>query len=140
MGLVEGLATLLAAKGIVTFDPTGITGDVFIEDMPPIDPDQAVSLTIGGGSESDSLLPYDEPLVQIRVRGTADPRVSRDRAVAIRSALHGLSDRLLPGGIYLVLAVAVQPAPNSIGQDDLHRHEHVFDLRCEILSPSENRL
>jgi hypothetical protein len=140
MGLVEGLASLLTAKGIVTFDPTGITGDVFIGDMPPTVPDQAVSITISGGTESDSLLPYDEPLVQIRVRGTADPRVSRDRAAQIWSALHGLSDRLLPDGTYLVLAVAVQPAPNSIGMDDLQRHEHTFDLRCEILNVTDNRL
>jgi len=139
LSLTEGLATLLTAQGLVKFDPDGLTGDTFIEDMPPQTPDQAVSLTIGGGSEADSLLPYDEPLVQIRVRGTADPRVSRDRCAKIRSALHGLSDRLLPGGVYLVLAVAVQPAPQSMGQDDLNRHEHVFDLRCEILNATDNR-
>ena len=139
MSLVEGLATLLTAKGLVSFDPTGLESDIFMDDMPSA-PDQAVSLTVNGGSESDSLLPYDEPRVQVRVRGTADPRVSRDRAEKIRGALHGLSDRLLPGGIYLVLAVAVQPSATSIGQDNLHRHEHVFDLRCEILNSSENRL
>ena len=105
----------------------------------PQSPDQAVSLTVAGGTEADSALPYDEPLIQIRVRGTQDPRVSRDRCASIRSALHGLSDMTLPDGTYLVLAVAVQAAPQSMGKDDLNRHEHVIDLRCEILNATDNR-
>lgn len=137
--ILEGLANYLQSKSLVTFDATGLTGDVFIESMPPQTPGPAVSLSIGGGSEADSKLPYDEPLIQIRVRGTADPRVSRDRAARIRSALHGLSDTYLPGGVYLTLAVAVQAAPQSIGMDDLNRYEHVFDLRCEIYNATDNR-
>ena len=141
MSLTEGLAQQLQAKGLVTFDPTGTTGDTFIEIMPPQTPHKAVSLTFAGGVESDSKLPYDEPLVQVRVRGdeSGDPRNSRDRAASIRGALHGLSDMTLPDGTYLVLALAVQATPQSIGRDDLHRYEHVFDLRCEISNPTANR-
>ena len=141
MSVTEGLAQRLAALGLLTFDATGTTGDTFIEIAPPQTPDQAVTLTVTGGVESDSKLPYDEPIVQVRVRGAAsgDPRSSRDRATKIRAALHGLSDVTLPDGTYLTLAVAVQPAPQSIGQDDTHRYEHVFDLRCEILNATDNR-
>jgi hypothetical protein len=139
VSLTEGLAQRLQAAGLCTFDATGTTGDTYIETMPGTTPDQAVGLFTTGGIESDSKLPYDEPIVQVRVRGTADPRVSRDRAAAMRNLLHGLSDVALPDGTYLVLAVAVQAAPQSIGVDDRLRHEHVFDLRCEILNASDNR-
>ena len=141
MSLTEGLAQWLENRNLLNFDPAGMEGDTFIEIMPPQTPNMAVSLTIAGGVESDSKLPYDEPLVQIRVRGdaTGDPRGSRDRAAAIWGELHGLSDLMLPDGTYLVLAVAVQSAPQSIGQDALNRYEYVFDVRCEVRSVTVNR-
>ncbi|MFF9844613.1 minor capsid protein [Streptomyces sp. NPDC013740] len=137
--LLDGLARYLQERGLVTYDPTGVSGDCFIETMPS-SPDEAVALTIYDDRvEPDSLLPYDEPRVQVRVRGTTDPRVSRRRCAAIRSHLHGLGPVILPDGTNLILSISIQAAPGSIGVDDSGRHEHVCNFRMEIRQPTVHR-
>ncbi|HEY6116475.1 MAG TPA: minor capsid protein [Candidatus Dormibacteraeota bacterium] len=138
--LLDGLARHLQAQGLVTYEPASASGDLFLESMPPT-PDEAVTLTIyDDGRESDSKLGYDEPYVQVRVRGTKDPRVSRQRCTAIRDELHGLGEMTLPDGTELILSVALQNAPASIGIDQLGRHEHVANFRMEIRSVTTHRV
>ncbi|MFD3929686.1 minor capsid protein [Streptomyces sp. NPDC058614] len=138
--LLDGIARHLQDKGLVTYRPSTPGGDLFLETMPPA-PDEAVALTIyDDGKESDSKLAYDEPRVQVRVRGTKDPRVSRQRCAAIRSELHGLGPLTLPDGTDLILSVALQNAPASIGIDANGRHEHVANFRMEHLAVTEHRV
>jgi hypothetical protein len=137
VALLDGIARYLDQLGLVEFDETGTTGDCFEEVMPD-KPDSAVSLTLYGGPEPDSKLPYEEPRVQVRVRGGADPRVSRARAQAIYSALHGLDHETLPDGTFVVLCIAIS-TPASIGRDTNSRHEHVINFRCEITSVTAHR-
>ena len=137
--LLDGLARYLAERGLVVYDPAGAGGDCFLE-LLPSGPDEAVALTIyDDGREADSLLPYDEPRVQVRVRGTTDPRVSRRRCAMIRSHLHGLGPVILPDGTNLILSVALQSAPASLGVDENQRHEHVVNFRMEIRQPTVHR-
>jgi hypothetical protein len=138
--LLDGLARHLSARGLLSYDPTGTTGDTFIESKPSA-PDQAVVLgTYDDGSESDSKLGYDEPRVQVLVRGTTDPRISRQRCAAIRDQLHGLGPLALPDGTELILSVALQAAPASLGVDQNGRHEHVCNFRMEHRSITAHRV
>ncbi|MEV6105699.1 minor capsid protein [Streptomyces sp. NPDC051940] len=136
--VLEGLALHLTSKGLATYNPAAAGGDCFLEAMPST-PGLAVVLTGYGGPESDSANPYDEPRVQIRVRGAADPRVSRSRAEAIRSELHGLGPLILPDGTHLILAIAMQAAPASMGRDEAGRFEHVVNYRCTVRQPTAHR-
>ncbi|NUK07463.1 hypothetical protein HRW18_05425 [Streptomyces lunaelactis] len=137
--LLDGIALYLAERGIVTYDPDGVEGDCFIESMPPR-PGIAVVLTVyDDGREPDSLLAYDEPRMQVRVRGDADPRTSRRLCKRIRSALHGLGPVTLPNGIELILSVCLQGAPASLGVDTNGRHEHVANHRMEHRSITAHR-
>ena len=137
--LLDGLARHLQSKGLVTFETAGTGGDCFIDTMPS-QPDEAVALsTYDDGREPDSKLGYDEPRVQVRVRGTKDPRVSRQRCNAVYAELHGLGDVTLPDGTVLILSVALQNGPVSIGIDQLGRHEHVANFRMEHRSVTEHR-
>ena len=137
--LLDGLARYLAERGLVVYDLSGAGGDCFIELMPST-PDEAVTLTVyDDGREPDSLLPYDEPRVQVRVRGTTDPRVSRRRCQAIRSHLHGLGPVILPDGTHLILAISIQGDAASMGVDENSRHEHVCNFRMEIRRPTVHR-
>lgn len=139
--LLDGLARHLAAKGLVTFETAPTPGgDCFIDAMPST-PDIAVVLsTYDDGREPDSLLGYDEPRVQVRVRGTKDPRISRQRCQAIYAELHGLGPVTLSGGIELILSVALQNGPASIGLDASGRHEHVCNFRMEHRSVTTHRV
>ncbi|MFI1942060.1 minor capsid protein [Streptomyces purpureus] len=138
--LLDSIARYLAERDIVTYDPDGITGDVFLESMPSR-PGVAVVLTVYDDRvEPDSLLGYDEPRMQVRVRGDADPRTSRRLCARIRSALHGLGPVTLPGGVELILSVCLQGAPASLGVDENGRHEHVTNFRMEHRSITTHRI
>ncbi|WP_327169566.1 minor capsid protein [Streptomyces subrutilus] len=136
--VLDGLARHLAARNLVDYDPTGVSGDCFIESLPSA-PDQCVVLAVyDDGAEPDSRIGYDEVPVQVRVRGTTDPRVSRTRANALRSELHGLGPVTLPDGTGLLLAVARTVA--GLGVDDNRRHEHVFNARLRVRSVTAHRV
>ncbi|MCI3271393.1 minor capsid protein [Streptomyces cylindrosporus] len=138
--LLDGIARHLQDKALVSYQTASAAGDCFLESMPPT-PDEAVSLTIyDDGREPDSRLGYDEPRVQVRVRGTKDPRVSRQRCAAIRDELHGLGPLTLPDGTQLILSVALQNSAASIGIDELGRHEHVANFRMEIRAVTQHRV
>lgn len=135
--LIDGLLQHLDSLGLVTYDPTGVTGDGFAE-VQPAQPDSIVTLTLYGGAPIDSLLPYDTPSLQVRTRGDADPRTSRVRAQAIYEELNGLGPITLADGSYLLLAVANQ-TPTFMGQDGLGRCEHVVNFALEVHAPSAHR-
>ncbi|MEW1638655.1 minor capsid protein [Streptomyces sp. NPDC093801] len=136
--LLDGLARHLAARGLATYDPAGRGGDLFIESLPST-PDVCVVLGVyDDGAEQDSRIGYDTVAVQIRVRGTTDPRISRARALAIRAELHGLGPVVLPDGTDLLLAVARNVS--GLGTDENRRHEHVVNLRVQVRSVTAHRV
>jgi hypothetical protein len=137
--LLDGIARHLEARGLLSYDPDGVTGDTFIETMPSR-PDSAVALTLYGGPESDSKLGWDEPSLQVRTRGGTDPRTSRQKNTAIRDELHGLGPITLPDGTHLQLAIAIQAAPAYMGQDTSGRHEHVCNFRLDVRNASTHRV
>lgn len=140
--ILDAVAAHLAGLGLVVYDPTGAVepGDwsLFVESLPD-QPDRAVALFRYGGPPPDPLWPWDDVNVQVRVRGTADPRVSGDRAQAVYSALHGLSETTLPGGVWVQDATANQAGPVSIGTDPAGRHEHTVNFTFSIDNPTDHR-
>ncbi|WP_445396438.1 minor capsid protein [Streptomyces sp. LE64] len=132
--VVDGIARFLAARGLVAYDPTGRTGDLFVGTM-PAGPDAAVALT-AYGTDTPTAPDDDDHRVrlQIRVRGGTDPRVSEARCRALRDALHGQAGVELPGGVWLVLATA--PLPSPLGPDATGRHEHVTNAALDVAAPT----
>lgn len=138
--LMTGIAQHLTQRGIVVYDPDGTTGNCFLESMPSR-PGTAVVLTIYDAAiESDSKLGYDEPRMQVRVRGGPDPSVSRLLCKAIRDELHGLGPVTLPDGTLLILSIALQAAPASLGVNTNGEHEHVCNFRMEIRNVTAHRV
>ncbi|MBC9714077.1 hypothetical protein H9Y04_16050 [Streptomyces sp. TRM66268-LWL] len=134
---LDGIARLLAARGLVTYDPTGTSGDLFIEAMPTA-PDAAVALWLYDGEAPDPRNAYDTVRLQVRVRGGPDPRVSRRRARALYSALHGLAGVDLADGTWLILAAA-RATPAPMGADSTGRHEHVINFDLDVSAPTDHR-
>lgn len=138
--LLTGVAQHLTARGIVTYDPDSTTGNTFLESMPSR-PGIAVVLTVYDAAiESDSKLGYDEPRLQVRVRGGPDPSVSRLLCKAIRDELHGLGPVTLPDGTLLILSIALQAAPASMGVNANGEHEHICNFRQEIRDVTTHRV
>lgn len=136
--LLDGFAQYLQGLGLVDYEPAGPGGDCFMEAM-PASPDECVVLTLYGGPQPDSRLGYDPPNLQVRVRGTSDPRVSRARANGLYSALQGLGPITLPDGSRLLSCNAIQTV-SSMGLDEQRRFEHVFNCNLEVRAITAHRV
>ena len=136
--MLEGIALYLQSKGILTFDPNGVTGDTFIETMPD-SPTNAVMLASFGGDEPDIRHPYDTRRFQVLVRGGVDPRPAKARAQAIYDALQGLSGVTLADGTYVVAIGGVQSGPIRVGQDENNRHRFSLNFWVRLKAPTEHR-
>ena len=134
---VEVAQRLAANIADLTFSLTS-TGNVRIGSM-PTSPDLAVGIWPTGGPESSTKTGYDERGLQVRVRGTSDPRTGYDLGVAIYDDLHGMEYVTLPGGTLVVSAKGIQSEPVSIGEDAQGRHEYTLNFRLEVRNPTPNR-
>lgn len=134
MTLLEEFAQLLEELGAGTYP-----GSIFLTRMPTA-PDECLVVARYGGAESSLADDYDEPSIQVRVRGpAADVRVAEVLAERVYTAVNGLGRRTLIGGTWLQLAVCNQGGPIFIGQDQLGRPEFTVNLRAEVRRPSTNR-
>jgi hypothetical protein len=135
--ITEEFAQLLHNLDIGTYTPNGTTGDIFLTSAADA-PDSAIAIARYGGPEADSLLGWDMPSVQIRVRGdNLDPRVAENRAQQVYDALQGMASRHLPNGTWLLLCVGSGPA--YMGRDLKGRYEFVCNFRTEIRNASAQR-
>lgn len=120
-----------------SFDTTGVTGNVFISTMPN-SPDTVVMVT-EYGSVGDDKNPFDDISVQVRVRGTRDPRVSYNIAKEIYNELHGLTNTVLISDGTRIVKVVAQNTPIDIGRDDNLRHEWTVNFQVEVYNSTSNR-
>ena len=133
------IAQYLDALGHGSYDPTGTSGNIFIDALPS-EPDEAIMIESTGGTEMDSLLGYDMPTVRMLVRGGLDPREPKQLALDIYNGLHGFSNgELVNDGIFVVGAFGVQSGPVNIGQDDNNRHRFSINFRFRVRNKSKFR-
>jgi len=127
----------------LTFDPTGVSGNVFIGVMPST-PDAAVMLMPNGGQPNLTRDPHDRPNIQALVRG---PRHDPRPAFALADAIYGrlvclryvTLDESGPDEIYVVGVTARQSAPVGIGVDANQRPEYSLNFVCDVLAPTVHR-
>jgi hypothetical protein len=139
VGLVDGLGQYLDDQDLITWNAASAAATNGFAEQLPQTPDIAVAITTYGGPEADSKLGYDEPSVQVMVRGTTDPRVGRDLAARIYSQLHGLGQLQLPDGTWLVSCVGVQSGPVPLGVDGNNRYRFALNFRTEIRAVTAHR-
>lgn len=133
MTLTEEIAQLLHNLGLGVYKADGTAGGTIYLTRLPQTPDIAIAVARYAGPEADAKLPYDEPRIQIRTRGSkTDTRIGETKAQQIYDALHGMSSRTLPGGTWLLQVVAVQSGPVYMGVDGNGRDEWVVNVRTEI--------
>ncbi|MFI9387772.1 minor capsid protein [Kutzneria sp. NPDC052558] len=138
MTVLEEFATLLHELGLGEYRPAG-GGTIFLAAAPDA-PDAVLALTRAAGAQADPKLPYDEPVLQVRVRGSAhDPVGPEAAAQAVYDALHGLGNRAMPGGTWLVLGVGTDGGPVYAGRDDNARDLWDVKFRMELHRPVGNR-
>lgn len=132
-------ARLLHELGVGVYKPGEVGGNIFIPKLPD-SPDLAIAVARYGGSEADSRNGWDEPRFQFRIRGPhTDTRLGEELAQRVYDELHGLSNRLMPGGTWLNLAVGMQSGPNDFGPDAKHRPQWTVNIRADIERATRHR-
>lgn len=134
MKISEQIALFLHDKGIATYDPEGMAGNVFLQTSPAA-PDVAFSIYTTGGPPADRRGVYGKAAVQILIRTLPnDPREGESQAQAVVNALNGFSSApLTAGGNYVIDTEAQQSGPNNMGQDDARRYEYSQNFIIEYL-------
>lgn len=130
--LTKEIAQYLQANGIGTLDT-----DIFYEYLPP-SPNAVVAIFSTGGEIASSVLGYDSPTIQIRVRA-ANPTIAYNKAMSVYNLLVGLTNvTLTNNGTYIVNCEALQSAPINIGKDEQSRIEYtqnyVFDIKNDTIN------
>jgi hypothetical protein len=134
--LIEDVAIYLMQQSIGNYDREGITGDIFINTLPS--QDNVIGLYSRGGVSAEVANGYDNPAIQIIVRGAADhnPFEALARAQSIYDALHGAfdSDPIIAGGIVVINCMGLQSGPTSLGKDSNNRHEYSLNFQFEVVN------
>lgn len=136
--LLTGLAEHLAAAGIATWRPSGSYQasevGIYIRAIPS-SPDQIITLAPYVVASEPGLADVTQG-VQIRVRGTKDPRVAEDLADAIFDLLDSASG-LRWGGVPIVQAY--RQSYTALGADANGRWESSSNYYVEAMRPTANR-
>lgn len=139
--LLAGVAQFLEDAGVGTWQPTGAyaagaLNPIFMSQTPGT-PDRVMTLTPYTVSDDPSLSDSVQGL-QVRLRGTKDPRVVQDMDDAIFDRLHGATGVTLPGGVRLVMALRRSGTP--LGADGSGRLERTSNYHLSVHRPSTHRL
>ena len=134
---IEAMAQYLADLDIGTYRTSGVYTDnevaIYLDFM-EVKPDQVIVVSTLPGPIADSKLQYDEPIIQIRFRGTSDPIISRRRAADVYNRLHGLGPISL-SGIEFQLLIVQGSGPEYVGRDENKRHHHQILVEATIHNP-----
>lgn len=141
---VVAVARYLAEKiPSLAYDPTGVTGNVFLSNLPST-PDEALMLQPYGGAAELTRQPTSLPLIQVIARGPEfDPRPPMRLLSTVYSELAGLDLVSLSdgdGSEYRVISCdAVQSESFPLGQDDSRRHERSQSFGFRVHAPTVHR-
>lgn len=131
MILTNEMAEFLDNQGLGTFDINTSNGDIYVMTMPS-SPDDIICLYQRGGLVADGKLGYDNPKIQIMVRGVQliTTQQKAQDVYNIFQGFHGKS--FITNGIHIVNCIGEQSAPNFIGKDTNRRFEFSLNFTLEI--------
>lgn len=141
--ITRALALWLDNVGLGAFVEGAVGGDLFVEHLPAV-PDEAVMLLSTGGYPTSPVIGYDNPTLQVMVRGAAnDPVTPLRRAEALYGEIQGLRHVTLDSGggdeARLIRAVSLQTGPVNIGTDDKGRYRFTFNYDLYVRSVTTHR-
>jgi len=137
--LLFGVAEFIADAGIAVWRPDGpyVASDqvpIALRSVPAA-PDRVLTLSSYGVDDEVELTDTTQGL-QVRSRGTTDPRTVDGPPDAVFDVLHGLRGVDL-NGVHLVLARRVSWTP--LGADQNGRHERSDNYHLRVIRPSAHR-
>ena len=143
--ITRALAKWLDAASLVNYQPDTDAGDCFLEHLPDT-PGAAASIFSTGGNPLPAAASwgYDEPTVQLMVRGLPDdPLGPQARALALYGALQGLRQVTLDASgedeVFVVVCESLQTAPVNIGSDEKGRYRYTLNFALHVRALTAHR-
>jgi Bacteriophage minor capsid protein len=140
----RALAKYLDVAALAEYRPDG-GGDCFLEHLPD-SPDEAIGIYSTGGNPlpASDTYGYDEPTVQLMVRGEVDdPLAPKERADGLYAALQGLRYVTLDSGgedeVFVVVTSSPQTAPVNIGSDETGRYRYTLNFALHVRALTAHR-
>lgn len=139
LDFLEGIAAVLvtAGAGVYNADGSGYTAGqtgIALNDMPD-DPDRMIVLTAYSAGADDLLLTESRLAVQVRTRGTPDPRVEMAIRDDCYAALQGLRQIQL-GSVWLIALTNISSI--LLGRDSQSRWENAQNFYADVNLPTTN--
>ncbi|HEY1176984.1 MAG TPA: minor capsid protein [Phytomonospora sp.] len=137
--IVDGIARLLAAKGVATYRPTGIytaTETAITDSVMPDSPDRAIVLTAYDTADREEHTDCTV-FLQVRTRARQDPREVANLDEDVFGVIHGLRDQQF-GQAAVRLIKRDNTAP--MGADSSGRHERSSNYTIRAQRPTTDRL
>lgn len=118
--ILDGVARLLDAAGVATYRSDGSAylateTAITFKDLPPT-PDRVIALAAFGASDQP-VITLGSQQIQVRARGTSDPRDVDSILDAAFVALHGASN-LTFGSVHVVQILRVNTIPLGMDEQD----------------------
>lgn len=136
---ILGIAQYLDAQGVGDYEPDSAGGSIYVQKLPQT-PDEAIGIFASGGFEASGVWGYDNPTVNVQVRGAPhDPVGALAKARAVYSALHGFHMATLPDGTFVINCRGIQSGPVSLGPDENDRFRFSLNFQLEVRNVTEHR-
>lgn len=143
--IAVAMAKYLDAQGLLSYEPASATGDTFIGHLPS-SPDVAVMVMPYDAEPlpERGSLPWDEPILQLMVRGAPDdPITPYATARALYEALQGLRYTTFDEGgddqIFVVSARCLQSDAFHLDVDENRRHRYVVNVAVHVRAATAHR-
>lgn len=136
LDVLTGLAGALVTGGVGVYRSDaseyqpGEIG-IYLNNMPD-QPDQAIVLTPYFAGSGDILLTIDRIAIQVRTRGSVDPRTEFALRDGVYAAFQGLRN-LVYGSVHLIVLELVSSVP--LGRDTAGRWEYSSNYYADIDMP-----
>lgn len=138
--LMAGVAQYLEDHGVGSWQasgsyPAGTVVPIFMKSVPGT-PDSVITLSAYPVQDDET---FNDSLVgmQVRSRGTKDPRSVEDIADSVFDALHGLGGIEITAGVWLVLCY--RASGTSLPPDGNGRFERTDNYYMQVARPSAHR-
>lgn len=139
--IMQYLAVNVSGSQIV-YGASSALANIHMSDLPKEPSSTGIDVAVRptGGYLADAKFGYDDPTVQILIRGSEDARTGYNLALEVYQTLQGFhGGSFVVNGIYIVMCEGLQSEPADLGRDETDRVVYSLNFHLHIKRSSIHR-